>query len=1026
MHAMRRRSWVLGGLVAAVVGCSTADTTHEGAGSQPSETVTATGLQAPNIPSFRATDKLDAEVRQKVAFKASANGFAGGFLAYDSAVSELGEVSFTAHPLLRPGQSAAQRRRPWLRPTAVQGSPVRLSTQSIRRTGVELAEGQLSVREDKGAVVVERGMIQEIVENTDLGLEQSWQFGQLPDGTGDLIVEVQQSGGSFVATMEQGLHFVDAAGVDFVYSHAVWTDSKGARTTVPVRWDGQRITMSVPREVVESAAYPASLDPLTSPLTTSTYAPDVASNGATDIAAWESYSSGTPRIQFSFINDSDGSIGSVFNKNASATASTQTAPSVAYDGTDFVAVWNDTRSGTANIRFSRINTSTGAVSGEFAVATSSNAQYSPRISCVSATNCLVAWHEVVGGFAEIRGAIVNANAGTAGSVIQISGNSGEDQIGASVANNGTNYFVGWEASVFGQSDVSGRNVTGAGANSGPIVSVATGSDDQYSASVGYNGTNYVVGYTDFATDEDLYIQLVTPGAGVSGSAVAFATGTGIQDQISLAKNGTTLLGTYYSAGDIAAKTLSGTTASSPFTIANSANDEDGARAAHGTTNWYVVYNNNYPDVSGSKDRRVYGARTSDTALLSSTGELRVGPPRCDVLTATASPASTTTVGTTVTVTGTATCTTGQTAEYEFWINPGSGYTKVQAYSATNTYAWNTTGLSNGTYTILVRTRRVGSTAVEDADQTISYTLTGGAPSCNSVTASASPASPQVAGAAVNVTGAATCTSGGVPLYQFWLNSGAGYTLVKDYSTSATWAWNTTGASAATYSVLVRAKGSTSTAALDSQAIISYTLTGGAPACNTLSVTPSPASPAASGTTVNVTGNATCVGGGTPTYQFWLDYGTGYQIVQDFSASATWAWNTTTYAGNTYHLLVRSRANGTTTLQGQVTLNYTVTGNGGLCNTLTASASPTSPRTVGTTVTITGNATCTNGATPRYQFWTTKSGGSYVLRQDFGASNQFIWNTTGLTSGDYTVLVRSKSTTSSFALDAQTTVAYHLN
>jgi N-acetylmuramoyl-L-alanine amidase len=71
-----------------------------------------------------------------------------------------------------------------------------------------------------------------------------------------------------------------------------------------------------------------------------------------------------------------------------------------------------------------------------------------------------------------------------------------------------------------------------------------------------------------------------------------------------------------------------------------------------------------------------------------------------------------------------------------------------------------------------------------------------------------------------------------------------------------------------------------------------------------------ASPQAPGTTILLTGSATC--GGTPEYRFWVGHNGGWTIVKDFSASNTFSWNTTGKLQGTYGLEVDVRNQGSTT------------------------------------------------------------------------------------------------------------------
>jgi hypothetical protein len=260
--------------------------------------------------------------------------------------------------------------------------------------------------------------------------------------------------------------------------------------------------------------------------------------------------------------------------------------------------------------------------------------------------------------------------------------------------------------------------------------------------------------------------------------------------------------------------------------------------------------------------------------------------------------------------------------YQFWIlAPGHSWQVVQPYSSTATFSWNTGGLPAGSYLYTVWARDSGSTGTscgslgcEDAYfPGTGYTLGAG---CSSVTASAAPASPQLSGAAVTFTASAVgCPH---PLYQFWiLAPGRSWQVLQAYSTSATFAWHTSGLPAGSYlyTVWSRDSGSngTSCGSLGCEDAYfpgtAYTLSS---ACTSVSVTAGPASPQASGAKVTFT--AVASGCTRPLYQFWiLAPGHAWQVVQAYSTTPTFTWNTSGLPAGSYLYTVWTRdsdSNGT--------------------------------------------------------------------------------------------------------------------
>src|SRR4029077_18959853 len=139
---------------------------------------------------------------------------------------------------------------------------------------------------------------------------------------------------------------------------------------------------------------------------------------------------------------------------------------------------------------------------------------------------------------------------------------------------------------------------------------------------------------------------------------------------------------------------------------------------------------------------------------------------CTAVTATAAPASPQVPGTAAPLSGAATgC---PNPRYQFWIlPPGGTWTIVQTYSSNAAFSWSTTGDPAGTYLYTVWARDASSTANLDTySPGTGYTLISTATPCSAVTASATPASPQLPGTAATLSGSASgCPN---PRYQFWI------------------------------------------------------------------------------------------------------------------------------------------------------------------------------------------------------------------------------------------------------------------
>ena len=314
--------------------------------------------------------------------------------------------------------------------------------------------------------------------------------------------------------------------------------------------------------------------------------------------------------------------------------------------------------------------------------------------------------------------------------------------------------------------------------------------------------------------------------------------------------------------------------------------------------------------------------------------------------------------------------------------------------------------------------------------------------CTGLTSAAAPPTTATAGTAVTVTGSATgCAS---PLYEFWLlPPGGTWGMVQTYTSSPNYYWNTTGLSAGVYrfSVWVRDMSSSGTTGTppntyDAFSAFDFTLTiGGSTACAGMSTTAAPPNSATAGTAVTVTGSATVCP--NPRYEFWLlPPGGTWAVVQPYSSSATFNWNTTGRAAGVYRFSAWARDAGSTGTNGIApntydafsAFNYTLMTTS--CTGMSASAVPANSTPRGITVTVTGAAT--GCSSPLYQFWLLPPGGTWSVVQPYTSSANFSWTTTGLATGVYRFSVWARDASSSgtngappFTYDAFSALNYTL-
>jgi uncharacterized protein YvpB len=190
---------------------------------------------------------------------------------------------------------------------------------------------------------------------------------------------------------------------------------------------------------------------------------------------------------------------------------------------------------------------------------------------------------------------------------------------------------------------------------------------------------------------------------------------------------------------------------------------------------------------------------------------------CGPVQLSALPASPQESGTTVSLTAS---TTGcANPLYRFWVADASGsWTVVRDYQASTSFNWSSAGYVPGARQVGVWARDQHSGSLYDSYAIQPYSITG----CSSAAVTAGPKDPQPPGTSVTLSAtSAGCTH---PLYRFWVEDPYGnWLILRDYSTSATYTYDSTGAGAGTFHFGVWALDQQSGARYDSWAAIPYWL-----------------------------------------------------------------------------------------------------------------------------------------------------------------------------------------------------------
>ena len=305
----------------------------------------------------------------------------------------------------------------------------------------------------------------------------------------------------------------------------------------------------------------------------------------------------------------------------------QENPAVAFDGANFLVVWEDCRNGNDYDIYGARVTPGGTVldPAGFVISQATDDQYSPALGFDGA-NFLVAWDDYrSGGYLDVYGARVTP----AGTVLDPAGfvisQAADDQWSSALGFDGANFLVVWDDYRSGSDfDIYGARVTRQGTVLDPAGFVISQADyDQYSPAVGFDRANFLVVWEDYRSGSrsDVYGARVTP-AGTVLEPQGFVISQAADDQGSPAvafdsMNFLVVWEDFRSGSDCdvyGARVTPGGAVLDPqgFVISQAANDQYSPALGFDGANFLGVWDDyrNNPDAAD-----IYGARVSESGTV---------------------------------------------------------------------------------------------------------------------------------------------------------------------------------------------------------------------------------------------------------------------------------------------------------------------------------------------------------------------------------------------------------------------------
>jgi N-acetylneuraminic acid mutarotase/phosphoribosylformylglycinamidine (FGAM) synthase PurS component len=343
------------------------------------------------------------------------------------------------------------------------------------------------------------------------------------------------------------------------------------------------------------------------------YYPSVGFDGTNYLVVWGDYRSESYSDIYGTRVSKAGAVLDPAGIAISTAANDQQCPKIAFDGTNYLVVWQDNRSGNWDIYGTRVSAGGGVLDPSgIAISTAANNQQYPKIA-FDGTNYLVVWGDDRSGSSlDIYGTRVSMG----GSVLDPSGiaisTGAQEEFRPAIAFGGTNYLVVWIDYRNGFALYGSRVSVGGVVLDTVGIWISPGASEPGDADVGFDGTNYLVVWEDdrsgIGTGQIYGARVSVGGSVLDPAAIAISTVSNGQWCPATAFGGTNYLVVWETDYDIYGSRVSvegGVLDPGRVTISTVANSQNSAAIAFDGTNYLVVWED---DRSGDWD--IYGTRVS--------------------------------------------------------------------------------------------------------------------------------------------------------------------------------------------------------------------------------------------------------------------------------------------------------------------------------------------------------------------------------------------------------------------------------